>query len=414
MMAFVTGYLRLLSVGSKRNGEYTCCGRRGGIQKGLSVTMMCEERGSESRPYRIAVLPGDGLGPGLMEDTLRVLSAVGTYTDLHFSFEHGMFGEDAEKETGSLLPSTTVELCRRSDAVLKGVQGRVRGSTEHGTPSKDGHVLLAEALNLHVQLRPVVVYPQLESQSPLQPGLVHGLDVILVREISGGAMSFIDSGSVTDESSCKSEISYTQEQVARIASIAFEIAEARSGRLLNVDKADRMRVSAFFRKTLGDRIHSMAAGRSDIQLDNMYVDDFCRELMLRPSDFDVIVTTNLFGDVIAEIVAALAGPLRISPSAWFSASGTSVYGPADIYNPVAYPREAEASPIALIRSSSLLLRYALNEPAAADLLEKAIMRAFDEVEREGYPLREFADLVIAALAYMHQFEMVCNPTECGE
>jgi 3-isopropylmalate dehydrogenase len=437
-------------------------------------------RGSRSNPYRIAVLPGDGAGPAVAAVATDVLGALADLCELHFDFQHADYGAPAFDATGSLVPWKTVEACRSADAVLRSYQGSERGDGRSGSAHRQ---LLAE-LGLFAQLRPVVVYPELDDASTLRPEVVDSIDIMLVREVSGGALGIDATGTVADAASAaaaaataaaagataaaaaadataptsvpttangkanggpseaRSEVSYTRDAVERIASVALQVAERRSGRILNVDKADVMSVSRFWRTALHSYFDEHANENGGISLEDMYVDDFVREVILRPAEFDTIVTSNLFGDIVAEVIAALAGPARIAPSVWVSRDGLGVYGPADIYNPVAYPRSVytrsatpprrsvadagndwlgNVSPVAMIRSASMMLRYALEEPAAADLIQQALRKTFADIRADNafgglstINPEEFGLNVMRNLQLNRQFEQLCPPEICGE
>lgn len=377
---------------------------------------MVQVRGSKENPYRIAVLPGDGAGPPVAEATTRVLSELANYAEIHFDFIEAPYGAAAFDATGTLVPEETLDVCRSADAVLRSYQGRERGIGKNGS----AHFQLRDRLGFFAQLRPVIVYPQLAASSSLREDLVQNVDIMLVREVSAGALGATSIES--DDVATRSEIEYTRDQVAAIAKAALDAAEMRSGRLLNVDKADAMAVSRFWRSTLHKTVEANAD--AGVVLSDMFVDDFVREVILRPSNFDVVVTSNLFGDILAEVIDALAGPQRMSPSLWKSRDGLEVYGPADIYNVSAYPGPVtDASPVALIRAASMMLRYALDEPAAADIIQQALRKTMADVATpgtkngNGLPRVDalgYADVVVRSMQLMRQYEQVCDPTECGE
>lgn len=393
-------------------------------------------RGSASNPYRIAVLAGDGAGPEIASVTTNILNGLAEQCDLHFQFTMAEYGADAFDKYGTLVPKETVETCRGADAVLRSYQGRERGDGRNGS----AHRILLKELGLFAQLRPVVVYPQLLDSSTLRGNVVSDVDIMLVREISAGALSPVDAAIDENAFEARSDVSYTREAVDRIASVALQVAERRSGRILNLDKADVMSVSKFWRKTLHAYFDEHAKGNDGISLEDMYVDDFVREVILHPIEFDTVVTSNLFGDIVAEVIAALAGPARVAPSVWVSRDGLGVYGPADIYNPTAYPRPpagfssaqsqsssldhtVKPSPIAMIRSASMMLRYALEEPAAAELIQQALRKSLEDVATSGAPVsdarpivgpKEFEQTMLRSLQLMRQFEQMCPPEVCGE
>lgn len=384
-------------------------------------------RGSPQNPYQIALLPGDGAGPAVTNAVKKVLEALAADADLHFNFTEAPYGADAFAQTGELVTDETVATCRSADAVLRSYQGTKRGAGSDGS----AHFQLRDKLGLFAQFRPVIIYPQLANVSTLKTDVVSNVDIMLVREISAGALGGVSGG---EES--VSQISYTAEQVEAIATATMSVAERRSGRILNVDKADAMSVSRFWRRVLHETISKQSHGSEGIVLTDMFVDDFVREVIHRPADFDVVVTSNLFGDICAEVIDALAGPQRLSPSFWKSRDGLGVYGPADIYNMQAYPGgnldKAQASAIAMTRAASMMLRYELDEPAAANTLQQALRKSMTDLAEDGLTsdstvsangegsageaitADEYADVVVRSMQLLRQFEQVCDPTECGE
>eukprot|EP00171_Calliarthron_tuberculosum_P014501 IDg14501t1 len=377
-----------------------------------ALVRMVAVKGTQANPYRVAVLAGDGEGPRVAAAACQVLDALAVCADLHFAYVEADYGARAFEHCGVLVPPETVDICRGADAVLRSYQGVARGVGRDGS----AHFQLRDALGLSAQMRPVVVYPQLAAASPLRADLVEGVDLMLVREISAGALG---AQALAEHSENSTVVSYTATEVERIADVAWELAGRRSGRLLNVDKADAMSVSRFWRASIRNRFATLASANSGIVYDDMYVDDFMRELILRPSDFDVVVTSNLFGDVLAEAMAALAGPQRVTPSYWVNNDGLGVYGPADIYNASAYPSPDDdaTSPIALIRAASMMLRYAFDEPAAADLIQQALRKTMEDVATPGIPKagsngatlptvepEEYAEIVVGALELNRQYE----------
>lgn len=374
---------------------------------------MAAVRGSAEEPYRIALLAGDGAGPEAAAVATSVLAGLADAADLHFEIVPAAYGAEAFDKTSTLVPDETLDVCREADAVLRSYQGSERGDGRNGS----AHRVLREKLGLFAQLRPVVVYPQLVGESSLRPEVVANVDMMLVREVSAGALgeeSEMDEG----KEEARSTVGYTKAEVDRVASVALQVAGRRSGRVLNVDKADAMSVSRFWRTNLHKYFEKELDGNVGVSLEDMYVDDFVREVILRPADFDTIVTSNLFGDIVAEVIAALAGPSRIAPSVWVSDDGLGVYGPADLYNTIAYPGGVEAarepSPVAMIRSASMMLRYALEETAAADLIQNALRKTLEDVDADKVSTAEFGESVCRSLQVMMQFDVMCAPDVCGE
>ncbi|KAJ8902402.1 hypothetical protein NDN08_006807 [Rhodosorus marinus] len=392
---------------------------RAGLRSGAGSARcaIAVDKGTKSDPYSIAILKGDGAGPKVAEMTQSVLEALGQYADLYFKFDEVEFGGNGD----NLLPKESVEACKASDAVLRAPQGLSRAG------ENSAHVQLRDEFELFAQLRPVTVYPQLLDLSSFKNDHVEGVDLMLVREVSGGALTGEDIKSLNENADFgETTMHYSRGQVERISNVALQVAEARSGNVVNVDKAYALHVSAFWRNALHAYFAKQTEGRNDIMLSDLFLDDFCREVLFRPKDFDVIVTSNLFGDFIAEILAGLGGPLRVSPSTWISRDGLHVCGPADIYNSTAYPDGTGSpivNPIAMIRSASMMLRYALDEPAASDIIQKSLMKTLEEyvtpdmVASNGQTVvsaEAFTSNLVSSMEYMHQYEMVCDPTLCGE
>ncbi|CAN8066177.1 unnamed protein product [Agarophyton chilense] len=373
-------------------------------------------KGSSQNPYNITVLAGDGAGPSVAASAVRVLEELTSYAEIHFDFKYADYGAEAFEKTGMLVPPETLQVCRDSDAVLRSYQGLQRGVGKDGS----AHLQLRDELGLFAQFRPVIIYPALASQSTLRKEVVENVDIMLVREISAGALG---SESITKDESEVSEIRYSKNQISAIANAALNVALQRNGKILNVDKADAMSISRFWRRIVHETIEREAKGNQRILLTDMFVDDFVREVILRPADFSVVITSNLFGDILAEVIAALAGPTRYSPSFWINREGLGVYGPADIYNASAYPdTNVEASPIALIRSASMMLKYALEEPAAADIIQRSLRTSMEEIVgtsslngngNVALGTTESTDVVTRSMQLMRQYEQVCDPTECN-
>lgn len=339
---------------------------------------MVAVRGSSTNPYRIAVLPGDGSGPLVADSVKKILSALAVDQDLHFEFIEAPYGEPAMKQSGSLVPDSTVDVCRSADAVLRSYQG-----IERGPSATSAHLQLLRKLGAYAQFRPVIMYPQLVKLSTLNETTIKSIDIMLVRDIAAGAISLEDSMQVVDNTT--SVIEYTKAQIENIANVAISICEKRSGKMLNIDKADVMSVSKYWRKIVNETVEKYKNSTNNgLVLNNMFVDDFVREIIYKPSAFDVVVTSNLFGDIVAEVIDALVGPQRFSPSFWKGSNSPGVYGPADIYNLQAYPADNSdiglgPNAIALTRAAAMMLRYELDEPAAANTIQQALRKVMADL-----------------------------------
>mmetsp|Transcript_9091 Transcript_9091/g.39984 ORF Transcript_9091/g.39984 Transcript_9091/m.39984 type:complete len:297 (-) Transcript_9091:585-1475(-) len=281
-------------VSVRRDG--TCARSRGGLGR-LSAAVA--GTGEVDNPYKITVLKGDGRGPEMAEIAVSVVEALQDYTDLHFKIDWAEFGEDSLKENGSLVPEETVEKCKQADSVLKSYQGTAKDAPV----DENAHLVLRSKLDVYAQLLPTRVYPPLSSMSVFKEDKVNGVDLLLVREVSGGVLRKRETGvlPVEDVDEADSLMRYEKQQVERFANLVLDLAQRRSGRVLNVDRADQLKVSRFWRSNMHSVMENTLKDRADITVEDMFVDDFCRALVINPKKFDVVCTSNLFGDVIAEV-----------------------------------------------------------------------------------------------------------------
>jgi 3-isopropylmalate dehydrogenase len=325
--------------------------------------------------YQIAVLPGDGIGPEIIAQAVKVLKSVGQKYHREFKFSEALIGGAACDATGHPLPGATLELCRNSDAVLLGAVGGPRWDQlpVHLRPEAGGLLSLRKELGLYVNLRPVKVYPALASASPLKPEVVRGVDLLVVRELTGGLYfgkkyrQSLPGGGVR----AVDTLEYTTAEIERVARFAFEQARRRRKKVTSVDKANILESSRHWREVV------TAAGREypEIELEHMYVDNCAMQLVKNPRQFDVLVTENLFGDILSDQASVLAGSLGMLPSASLGGS-TGLFEPVHGSAPDLAGRQA-ANPIAAVLSGAMLLRYALDLKAAADCVERAVARVLD-------------------------------------
>ena len=354
--------------------------------------------------HRILVIPGDGIGAEVMPHVLRVLGAVG----VPVSFEEGGLGGVAIDTHGTPLPEQTLEAAQASDAVLLGAVGGPKWDTlpMDRRPEK-GLLGLRAGLDAFANLRPAMLFAPLADASSLRPELVAGLDILIVRELTGG-IYFGEPRGVENHNGRRRGFNtdvYTEGEIERIARVAFDLAGKRAARLTSVDKANVLEVTQLWR----DVVTEVHADFPDIELDHLYVDNAAMQLVRAPKQFDVIVTGNLFGDILSDAAAMLTGSLGMLPSASLNGQGQGIYEPVHGSAPDIAGRNI-ANPLATILSAAMMLRYSLGEAAAADRVESAVntvlengIRTADIMPGEGEDkvrkvgTREMADAVIAAL-----------------
>ena len=354
--------------------------------------------------HRILVVPGDGIGAEVMPHVLRVLEAL----DLEISFDTGELGGAAIDRHGTPLPASTLEAARASDAVLLGAVGGPKwdGLPMEQRPEK-GLLGLRAGLDAFANLRPAMLFAPLADASSLRPELVAGLDILIVRELTGG-IYFGEPRGVGMENGRRRGFNtdvYTEDEIERIARVAFDLAGKRNGRLTSVDKANVLEVTQLWR----DVVAEVHADFPNVELEHLYVDNAAMQLVRAPKQFDVIVTGNLFGDILSDAAAMLTGSLGMLPSASLNAKGQGIYEPVHGSAPDIAGRNI-ANPLATILSSAMMLRYSLGEATAADRVEAAvnavleqgirtadIMPALGPGELRQTGTKEMADAVIAAL-----------------
>jgi len=330
--------------------------------------------------FRITLLPGDGIGPEIMAVAVDVLKLVAQQFDLHFEFQQALIGGAAIEATGEPLPATTLELCQSSDAVLLAAIGGPQWDTlpAHLRPEQ-GLLGLRAGLNLFANLRPAKILPQLIDASSLKREVVEGVDIMVVRELTGGIYFGQPKGIFATESGEKrgvNTMAYTASEIDRIGRVAFETAGKRRGRLCSVDKANVLEVSQLWR----DRISSLAAEYPEVELSHLYVDNAAMQLLRWPKQFDTIVTGNLFGDILSDAAAMLTGSIGMLPSASLGATGPGVFEPVHGSAPDIAGQD-KANPLAQVLSAAMLLRYGLDQPAAAERIEQAVNRVLDQGDR---------------------------------
>ena len=321
--------------------------------------------------YRIAVLPGDGIGPEVMRATEVVLDAVSGKFEIDFEYEEGLIGGAALDARDTPLPEETVELCRRSDAVLLGSVGGPKWDTlpPEKRPERGGLLALRKQLNLFANLRPVRVYPEIAHLSPLNTQrLDGGVDLLTVRELSGGI--YFGEPKQKESDYGLDTMYYRRDTIQRVAKVAFEAARGRRTKLTSVDKANVLYSSLLWREV----VEEMAGDYPDVSLNHMYVDNAAMQLILNPGQFDVILTGNLFGDILSDESAALPGSLGVLPSASLGDT-VHLFEPAGGSAPD-IAGQGKANPVAQILSAAMMCEYGLKLPAAAEAIRLAVEKSF--------------------------------------
>ena len=324
---------------------------------------------------KIAVLPGDGIGPEVTAQAVKVLKVIAEKFQHEFIFEEALIGAIAIDKTGNPFPEETLALCKSSDAILFGAIGDPKYDNDPGAKVRPEQGLLAmrKALGLFANIRPVSTYKYLANASPLKAELVDGVDFVVYRELTGG-IYFGEKGRSEDRNSAFDTCSYTKEEVLRITKLAFEAAKGRRKLVTLVDKANVLETSRLWRET----VKEYALGFPEITLDFMFVDNAAMKIIQQPKYFDVVLTENMFGDIITDEASVITGSLGMLPSA-------SVGSKVALYEPIhgSYPQAAGkniANPNAAILSAAMLLEtsFGLNDEAAA------IRKAVEETLNSGY------------------------------
>lgn len=335
-----------------------------------------------TQSYKITLLPGDGIGPEIMAVTLAVLERVGQLQNLQFEFQEALIGGAAIDATGNPLPEDTLDVCRHSDAVLLAAIGGYKWDIlPRAQRPETGLLGLRAGLGLFANLRPATILPQLVDASSLKRDVVEGVDIMVVRELTGGIYFGQPKGIFETETGEKrgvNTMAYTVAEIDRIARVAFETAQKRSGKLCSVDKANVLAVSQLWR----DRITDIANDYPDVALSHLYVDNAAMQLVRWPKQFDTIVTGNLFGDILSDAAAMVTGSIGMLPSASLGADGPGVFEPVHGSAPD-IAGEDKANPLAQVLSAAMMLRYGLAQPKAAQQIEQSVQTVLDQGYRTG-------------------------------
>jgi 3-isopropylmalate dehydrogenase len=325
---------------------------------------------------KIAVLPGDGIGPEIVAEAVKVLEQL-RKEGLDISLDYGLVGGAAYDETGTPLPEATLELAKSADAILLGAVGGYKWeSLDISVRPEKGLLGLRSELNLFANLRPALLYPQLAGASTLKAEVVAGLDLMIVRELTGGiyfgqprGVRTLDNG----EKQGYNTLVYRESEIKRIGKVAFDIAGKRQGRVCSVDKANVLECTELWRETMTE----LAQDYPQVDLSHMYVDNAAMQLVRAPKQFDVMVTTNMFGDILSDCASMLTGSIGMLPSASLDENSKGMYEPIHGSAPDIAGQNI-ANPLATILSAAMMLRYTLDQAEMADRIEKAVSQVLDD------------------------------------
>jgi len=354
---------------------------------------------------KIAVLPGDGIGTEIVAEAVKVLGVL----DLAFEMETALVGGAAYDAHGHPLPDSTLTLAKQADAVLFGAVGDWKyDKLERALRPEQAILGLRKNLGLFANLRPAICYEQLVHASSLKPELIAGLDILIIRELTGDiyfgqprGRRVATDGHFPSAEEAFDTMRYSRPEIERIAHVAFQAARKRSQRLTSVDKANVLETSQLWR----DVVIEIGQHYPDVALDHMYVDNAAMQLVKEPKKFDVVVTGNLFGDILSDEAAMLTGSIGMLPSASLNAGNQGLYEPSHGSAPD-IAGKGVANPLATILSTSMMLRYSLNQPQAADRIESAVQRVLAQGLRTAdihapgttrVGTRAMGDAVVAAI-----------------
>jgi 3-isopropylmalate dehydrogenase len=354
---------------------------------------------------KVLVLPGDGIGPEIVGEAVKLLKALQAQGAIAVELERGLVGGAAYDAFGDPLPAQTLEAARAADAVLLGAVGGPKWEPLHISKRPEKGLLgLRAGLGLFANLRPAILYPQLAGASSLKPEVVSGLDIMIVRELTGDIYFGQPRGVETLASGERRGINtmvYTESEIERICRVAFDLARKRDRRVCSVDKANVLECTELWRE-VATRV---GADYPDVALSHMYVDNAAMQLVRAPKQFDVMVTGNLFGDILSDCASMLTGSIGMLPSASLNAAGQGMYEPIHGSAPD-IAGQGVANPLATLLSVAMMLRYSLGAPEAAQRIEAAVATVLDQGLRTPDILSagmrrvgtvEMGDAVVAAL-----------------
>lgn len=324
--------------------------------------------------YKIAVLPGDGIGPEIIDQALKVLKVIGKKFNHSFEYQNGLVGAVAIDATGNPFPDESLRACMSADSVLFGAIGDPKYDNDPKAKIRPEQGLLSmrKQLGLYANIRPVTTFESLLHKSPLRRDLVEGADFVVIRELTGGIYFGEPRGRSEDQHTAYDTCVYTKDEIRRIAKLGFEYAGMRNKRMTVVDKANILATSRLWRET----VQEMAPDYKDIEIDYMFVDNAAMQIIQWPKKFDVILTENMFGDILSDEASVITGSLGLLPSA-------SVGIHTSVFEPIhgSYPQAAGkniANPVATILSAAMLLELGLNLTKEAQAIRDAVDRSMEE------------------------------------
>ena len=329
--------------------------------------------------YKISVIKGDGIGPEIVDEAIKVLNAAAKKCDFSLSYKEYLMGGIAIDTTGVPLPKETVEGVLNSDACLFGAIGGEKWDTlPRELRPETGLLKFREEMGVYANLRPAIIYDELVNASTLKAEVITGVDIMIVRELIGGI--YFGQPRANDGFKAYNTMVYTKPEIIRIGKTAFELAMKRDKRVCSVDKANVLEVSQLWRDTMNE----LSKDYPEVELTHMYVDNAAMQLVRNPKQFDVIVTGNIFGDILSDTASMVVGSIGLLPSA-STGDKTAIYEPIHGSAPD-IAGKGIANPIATIVSAAMMLRYSLNEIKAADMIEDAIKA----VLKDGYRTKDLA------------------------
>ena len=322
--------------------------------------------------YNIAVIPGDGIGPEVINEAIKVLDAVGSKYGHEFNYTRILAGGAAIDATGECLPQETIDIAKKSDAVLLGAVGGPKWDSLPGDKRPERALLgIRKELGLFANLRPAIMFDELKDACPIRPEKVEGgLDLLVVRELTGGIYFGERGYKDTDMGKAAYDIEqYSEGEVRRIAKVAFDMAMKRNKKVTSVDKANVLESSRLWRKTVAE----VAKEYPEVELENFYVDNTAMQLVYNPKQFDVIVTSNIFGDILSDEASMITGSLGMLPSASLAEGNFGMYEPVHGSAPD-IAGTGKANPMATILSAAMMLKYTFGLSDEADAIENAVKK----------------------------------------
>lgn len=332
-----------------------------------------------SNRYKISIIKGDGIGPEIVDEAIKVLDSVSYACGFSLEYEEYLMGGIAIDMKGVPLPDETVSGVLNSDACLFGAIGGEKWDTlPRDLRPETGLLKFREAMGVYANLRPAIIYDELVNASTLKPEVISGVDIMVVRELIGGI--YFGQPRANDGQKAYNTMVYTKEEIIRIAKQAFELAMKRDKRVCSVDKANVLEVSQLWR----DTVEEIAKDYPEVELSHMYVDNAAMQLVRNPKQFDVILTGNIFGDILSDTASMVVGSIGLLPSA-STGDKTAIYEPIHGSAPD-IAGQGIANPIATIESAGMMLKYSLGETKAAQMIDTAIKKAL----KEGYRTKDIA------------------------